>query len=377
MAILILILNTINMKKIIYILIFLPFFGSSQYTSIPDSAFEAKLITLGLDNAWDGQVLTASVDTVTNLDVNCYNCFDTLEIIYDLTGIEAFDALENLNSSYHFIDNLNLSSNTNLINVNLKSNSRLTLLELNGNPNLVSLDIRQCSSLDFLSLNGASNLTTFYEPSSGMITANFNGCSSLTELDLTPGVSDVNLNGCTSLTDLEIQNLPIFLNNNPNISSLDISSCSSLNEVVLRFTAINCFNAKNGNSNLRVRTYFDTTISCIEVNDTNIANSNNWIIEPNVSLSTDCSFANNCFDFTSVVEQSTKIRVYPNPTSNLINIDVPGFENKVNVELYDINGRLLETSNNVIVSLKNYQRGIYLLKVSYGEKTELIRVLRD
>ena len=376
MTILILILNTINMKKIIYLLIFFPLIAISQYTSIPDSAFEAKLITLGLDNAWDGQVLTASVDTVTNLDVNCYNCFDTLETIYDLTGIEAFDALENLDCSYHFIDNLSLSSNTNLINVNLKSNSRLTLLELNGNPNLVSLNLMQCS-LDFLSLNGASSLTTFHKPSSGMVTANFNGCSSLTELDLSPGVSDVNLNGCTSLTDLEIQNLPIFLNNNPNLSSLDISSCSSLNEVVLRSTAINCFNAKNGNSNLRVRTYFDNTISCIEVSDTNIANLNNWIIEPNVSLSTDCSFASNCFDFTSVDEQSTKIKVYPNPTSNLINIDVPGFENKVLTELYDLNGRLLENSNNAIISLKNYRRGIYMLQVTYGKKTELVRILKD
>ena len=366
------------MNKIIYLLIFLPFFCSSQYTSIPDSVFEAKLITLGLDNAWDGQVLTSNIDTLTNLDVNCSNCFDTLELIYDLTGIEAFDALENLNCSYHFIENLNLSSNINLISVDLMSNSRLTLLELNANPNLVSLNLMQCSSLDFLSLNGASSLTTFSEPSSGMITANFNGCSSLTELDLAPGVSDVNLNGCTSLTDLEIHNTTLFLNNNPNISSLDISSCSSLNEVVLRFTAINCFNAKNGNSNLRVRTYFDTTISCIEVNDPNIANLNNWIIEPNVSLSTDCSFASNCFDFSSVEEQSTIIEVFPNPTNNYINIVLPGFENKVHTELYDLNGRLLETSNNnAIVSLKNYQRGIYLLKVTYGEKTELVRVVRD
>ena len=91
---------------------------------------------------------------------------------------------------------------------------------------------------------------------------------------------------------------------------------------------------------------------------------NNWIIAINVSLSTDCSFANiYCFEkFTSVVEQSTKI-IYVLPfliqQVNLINIDVPGFENKVNVELYDINRRLLETSNHVIVSLKNYQRGIY------------------
>ena len=371
------ILNTINMKKIIYLLIFLPLIAISQYTSIPDSAFEDKLITLGLDNAWDGQVLTASIDTVTNLDINCYNCYDTLELIYDLTGIEAFDALENLDCSYHFIDNLSLSSNTNLINVNLKSNSRLTLLELNGNPNLVSLNLMQCSSLDFLSLNGASSLTTFYEPPEDMITANFNGCSSLTELFIRC-VSDVNLNGCTSLTDLRINCSSASFNNNPNLlSSLDISSCSSLIEVDVRFTTINCFNAKNGNGNLRVITAGDYAISCIEVSDTNIANLNNWIIEPNVSLSTDCSFASNCFDFTSVDEHSTKIKVYPNPTSNLIKIDVPGFENKVHSELYDLDGRLLENSNNAIISLKNYRRGIYMLQVTYGKKTELVRILKD
>ena len=54
--------------------------------------------------------------------------------------------------------------------------------------------------------------------------------------------------------------------------------------VDVRFTTINCFNAKNGNGNLRVITAGDYAISCIEVSDTNIANLNNWIIEPNVSL---------------------------------------------------------------------------------------------
>ena len=72
-----------------------------------------------------------------------------------------------------------------------------------------------------------------------------------------------------------------------------------------------------------------------------------------------------------------KLKVYPNPTSNLINIDIPGFENKVLTELYDLNGRLLENSNNAIISLKNYRRGIYMLKVTYGKKTELDRILKD
>ena len=127
------------------------------------------------------------------------------------------------------------------------------------------------------------SLTTFYEPSDDMITANFNGCSSLTELFI-ECVSDINLNGCTSLTDLRFNCSSASFNNNPTLSSLDISSCSSLIGVDVRFTTINCFNAKNGNGNLRVITAGDYAISCIEVSDTNIANLNNWIIEPNVSL---------------------------------------------------------------------------------------------
>ena len=78
-----------------------------------------------------------------------------------------------------------------------------------------------------------------------------------------------------------------------------------------------------------------------------------------------------------VQHQNTNLNIYPNPTSDQITIDIKGYNGRVNVEVYDLQGRLLETTSNTTVSLKKHERGIYIFKVSYGEITEEIRVVRD
>ena len=81
---------------------------------------------------------------------------------------------------------------------------------------------------------------------------------------------------------------------------------------------------------------------------------------------------------TGMVEtMNSNLTIYPNPTSDQITIDIKGYNGPVNVEVYDLQGRLLETTTNTIVSLKKHAKGIYVLKVSYGEVTEEIRVVRD
>ena len=69
----------------------LTLFSYAQYTSIPDSNFEQALIDLGIDSegTLDGQVLTADIIGVTTLNVSSKG-------ITDLTGIQAFTALETL-----------------------------------------------------------------------------------------------------------------------------------------------------------------------------------------------------------------------------------------------------------------------------------------
>jgi len=50
--------------------------GFGQLTYVPDDNFEQKLINLGYDNVLDDYVLTASINTVTNLNVNSQNISD-------------------------------------------------------------------------------------------------------------------------------------------------------------------------------------------------------------------------------------------------------------------------------------------------------------
>ena len=79
------------MKKLLLILLCLPMIGFGQKTYVPDDNFEQRLINLGYDfGAINGSVYTASIDTVTSLNVFNQN-------ISDLTGIEDFTALTYLN----------------------------------------------------------------------------------------------------------------------------------------------------------------------------------------------------------------------------------------------------------------------------------------
>jgi len=73
------------MKKLLILLMALPFIGFAQQTYVPDDAFEQVLIWYGYDNVLDDSVITANIDTVTVLNVSAAD-------IYDLTGIEDFTA---------------------------------------------------------------------------------------------------------------------------------------------------------------------------------------------------------------------------------------------------------------------------------------------
>lgn len=81
----------------------------SQVTSIPDSNFEQALINLGIDSdgTINGQVLTSDIDSVHLLNVN-------FNAISDLTGIEDFTALEDLDISLNPFNSLDLEFSENL-----------------------------------------------------------------------------------------------------------------------------------------------------------------------------------------------------------------------------------------------------------------------
>ena len=82
-----------------------------------------------------------------------------------------------------------------------------------------------------------------------------------------------------------------------------------------------------------------------------------------------CADTSACENVSNVgiSEITTNIIILPTQHSDQITIDIKGYNGVVNVEVYDLQGRLLETTTNTIVSLKKHAKGIYVLKVSYGE----------
>ena len=163
------------MKKLLLLLLCVPLIGFGQTTMIPDASFEQRLISFGYDDILDGTVLTAAIDTVTQLGVSYYG-------ISDLTGIEDFAALTYLNCGANDLTSIDISQNTNLTSFNCTMNQ------------LTSLDVSQNMDLNYLYC-GWNQLTNL----------NVSQCANLTDLHCNDN----------QLTSLDIRN-----NNNTNMGSI-------------------------------------------------------------------------------------------------------------------------------------------------------------
>ena len=115
-----------------------------------------------------------------------------------------------------------------------------------------------------------------------------------------------------------------------------------------------------------------------EVNQSYTATaSGNYAVEVTKNNCTDTS---DCESVTVVGLQENKvsnIHIHPNPTNDQITINIKGYHGPVEVEVYDLSGRLLLTTKFTTLSIKNYAKGIYVFKVSYGDRVEEIKVVKD
>jgi hypothetical protein len=83
-------------------------------------------------------------------------------------------------------------------------------------------------------------------------------------------------------------------------------------------------------------------------------------------------FHQTLLNVTSVEEQSiagVNVTVFPNPTSDLLNINLTNNLKDLQMDLFDMNGKLLQTraigaaEGNVQISMTEYARANYLLRV--------------
>jgi len=80
----------------------------------------------------------------------------------------------------------------------------------------------------------------------------------------------------------------------------------------------------------------------------------------------------------SIIENgSNRVLIYPNPTNENITISVNNFNGNIKIEVYDSIGNRLQISNENTISLRDYAKGIYLLRVTYGDRVEVVKAIKD
>ncbi|WP_255373758.1 T9SS type B sorting domain-containing protein [[Flexibacter] sp. ATCC 35103] len=208
-------------NRITWFLFLIGFFGYAQFTPIPDPNFEKALIDLGIDSGViDGKVLTAQISEITSLEIPGKN-------ISDLTGIEAFVKLEQLNIGAIDTDP---SQRNRISTLNLSNNLQLTYLICSFN-NLTQLDLSNNINLEFLYIDN-NNFTSIDVSKNTALTMLFARNNKLTTIDLSknPSLNTLNLDN-NLLLNLDISNnlLLITLNCIGNqLTILDVSKNSKL-----------------------------------------------------------------------------------------------------------------------------------------------------
>jgi hypothetical protein len=132
----------------------LTFTIEAQVVSIPDATFLNDLIMIGVDTNKDGKIQVSEAQTVKVLHL------PGVGGILDLTGIEAFTSLENLNCYGNRIKSLDVSQNTSLKTLDCSQN-QIATLNISG---AVNLNFLQCSFNQLSTLDVSQNreLVTIY-----------------------------------------------------------------------------------------------------------------------------------------------------------------------------------------------------------------------
>jgi Leucine-rich repeat (LRR) protein len=259
--------------------------GFGQFTSIPDAAFRNALQNLGIMPLGNNTVYTASIDTMTYLNVGGLS-------ISDLTGIEDFTALTALYCSPNQITSLNLSQNTALTTLNCTYN-QLTSLDLSQNTALTFLD---CSENQITSLNVSQNTALTYL-----------ACvdNQLTILDVTQNIALTILvcyiNQLTSLDVSQNTALTSFICSYNQLTSLDLSQNTALTTLYCQDNQLTSLDSRNGNNqntwNFGVSN--NPLLTCINVDNVSYS-STNW-----TDIDSQHWFSTNCPAPVSIEEQTT------------------------------------------------------------------------
>lgn len=260
----------------------------TEYTEIPDPIFEQYLIDQGIDTnpAIDGRVPTASINTVTTLDISDYN-ISSFEGIQDFTALEDFSLI---NDQAVSLPQINFSGNPNLFRLSIINAPQLSGVDISTNNLLEDITVvprgTQFTSLD---LTGKQNVTSLLLADSGISNLDLSSMPNLNYLgvQLNQSLTAVDISNLAALEILETYGsglTTIDISNNPNMTRL--SAYNSYNGAL---TEANVQNGFNGSiTSLQLEN--NPNLSCIQVDASIVGTSpTGWVKDNMASYQANCT----------------------------------------------------------------------------------------
>ncbi|GGI58110.1 T9SS type A sorting domain-containing protein [Winogradskyella haliclonae] len=305
-------------------------------TFVPDDNFEQALIDLGYDSGpLDDYVLTANIENIIGLDVSGDN-------IADLTGIEDFEALEDLNCSSNAITTIDVSSNMNLITLNVSNNQLST--------------VNTASNLALTTLNCSSN--------------------SIASIDLTQNtnlaVLDISNNVFTSFLPSEVPSLNDFICDANAIVELDFQLNQNVTSLSCQSNSLEILNIRNGQNSIltNLNAQSNPDLTCIETDNGTVPAGATWSIDATAQFATDCFFGQTFvpddnfeqalidlgydtaplddYVTTATIESLTFLNISSREISDLTGIE--DFVSLVNLNFEVNNVSAVDLSNNIVLT---------------------------
>ncbi len=89
---------------------------------------------------------------------------------------------------------------------------------------------------------------------------------------------------------------------------------------------------------------------------------------------------------TPATEMSSSIKIYPNPATDYFNISMDNGSNatEMNIKIRSVDGKLIYNQThksysvgNIRINVSNWNKGVYILYLHDGEKTEMKKVIKN
>lgn len=392
--------------------------------TIPDANFKNYLLNnTAINTNSDTEIQCTEAQAFTGI-INCPGLN-----ISSLSGIEEFTQMTGLNCYGNQIATLNLSSNTALTGV-VCGNNPLNNVFIGILPDLTSFNCTNATSSFDLYIDNNTALTQLKCSNSGITSLGVSNCPALYELDCSANsLTSLNLSSCSALgllqcsqnqftsinvsnntalvelectnnllTSLDVSNNTALelLNCSDNmLTSLNVSSCATLYNLQCNYnqltsldlsnnptlTFFGCFNnvltslnMANGHntliSNNSFRTYSNTNLTCIKV-DNAAWSTSNWTmwIDPQNVFSETCSAIG-----IEEISKGSFVKVYPNPVAGNLFIET---EKPSQLSISDVLGKVVYTGelkegvNEIEINV--LQAGVYFITETNGAKAKFVK----